>query len=99
MVAASIAIGLILVAGWQVWVHSQLDRRISECDPSLLSSVSHKVETSIDSPAGSMVVPYVPIQLAAITGNQVMQPMLNNPNNHQHQQGNENQPMLGSGHQ
>ncbi|HIG20266.1 MAG TPA: hypothetical protein EYQ78_05800 [Candidatus Poseidoniales archaeon] len=66
MVAAAITVGLILVAGWQVWIHSQLDARIAACDPGLLSSVSHKVETSTDAPVGSVVVPYVPVQLVPL---------------------------------
>lgn len=66
MVAAAITVGLILVAGWQVWIHSQLDARIAVCDPGLLSSVSHKVETSTDAPVGSVVVPYVPVQLVPL---------------------------------
>lgn len=66
MVAAAITMGLILVAGWQVWIHSQLDARIANCDPGLLSSVSHRVETSTDAPVGSVVVPYVPVQMVPI---------------------------------
>jgi hypothetical protein len=66
MVAAAITVGLILVAGWQVWIHSQLDARIAACDPGLLSSVSHKVETSTDAPVGSVIVPYVPVQLVPL---------------------------------
>lgn len=66
MVAATITVGLIIVAGWQVWIHSQLDARIAACDPGLLSSVSHKVETSTDAPVGSVVVPYVPVQLVPL---------------------------------
>jgi|TARA_B110000116_G_scaffold252889_1_gene249168 hypothetical protein len=72
MLAAAITVGLILVAGWQVWIHSQLDARIAACDPGLLSSVSHKVETSTDAPIGSVVVPYVPVQLIPLN-------VLNNP--------------------
>mgnify|MGYP000057988788 CR=1 FL=1 len=66
MIAAAITVGLILVAGWQVWIHSQLDARIAACDPGLLSSVSHKVETSTDAPVGSVVMPYVPVQLVPL---------------------------------
>ena len=80
MVAAAITVGLILVAGWQVWIHSQLDARIAACDPGLLSSVSHKVETSTDAPVGSVVVPYVPVQLVPLnvlnTPIEVHQPQL-----------------------
>lgn len=66
MIAAAITVGLVLVAGWQVWIHSQLDARIAACDPGLLSSVSHKVEISTDAPIGSVVVPYVPVQLVPL---------------------------------
>ena len=66
LVAAVITFGLMVVAGWQVWIHQQLDERIASCDPSLLSSVSHKVETSTDAPQGSAVVPYVPVQMVQI---------------------------------
>ncbi len=80
MVAAAITVGLILVAGWQVWIHSQLDARIVACDPGLLSSVSHKVETSTDAPVGSVVVPYVPVQLVPLnvlnTPTETRQPQL-----------------------
>jgi len=88
MVAAAITIGLILVAGWQVWIHSQLDARIAACDPGLLSSVSHKVETSTDAPVGSVVVPYVPVQLVPLN-------VLNTPTGaHQRQLKSHQHPLL-----
>ncbi|MDP7043455.1 MAG: hypothetical protein QF807_05505 [Candidatus Thalassarchaeaceae archaeon] len=67
LVAAAITIGLVIIAAWQIWVHHQLDERIAACDPALLSSVSHRVETSTDAPAGSVVVPYVPVQMVQVT--------------------------------
>ena len=88
LVAAAITVGLILVAGWQVWIHSQLDARIAACDPGLLSSVSHKVETSTDAPVGSVVVPYVPVHLVPLN-------VLNNPAGiHQPQLESNQQPLL-----
>jgi hypothetical protein len=64
--ATALTVGLIALASWQVWTHRRLDERIAVCDPSLLSSVSHKVETTTDAPPGSVVVPYVPVQMVAI---------------------------------
>lgn len=64
--ATALGVGLIALASWQVWTHRRLDERIAACDPSLLSSVSHKVETTTDAPSGSVVVPYVPVQMVAI---------------------------------
>tara|TARA_B100001750_G_scaffold248587_1_gene281912 strand:- start:10215 stop:10499 length:285 start_codon:yes stop_codon:yes gene_type:complete len=66
LVAAAITFGLIIIAGWQIWIHNQLDERIAACDPGLLSSVSHKVETSTDAPQGSVIVPYVPVQMVQV---------------------------------
>ncbi|DAC50744.1 MAG TPA: hypothetical protein HA340_03130 [Candidatus Thalassarchaeaceae archaeon] len=66
LVAAAITIGLVIIAAWQIWIHHQLDERIADCDPALLSSVSHRVETSTDAPAGSVVVPYVPVQMVQV---------------------------------
>tara|TARA_Y100000294_G_C8318274_1_gene241598 strand:- start:43 stop:324 length:282 start_codon:yes stop_codon:yes gene_type:complete len=66
LVAAAITIGLVIIAAWQIWIHNQLDERIADCDPALLSSVSHRVETSTDAPAGSVVVPYVPVQMVQV---------------------------------
>ncbi len=67
LVAAVITFGLIIIAAWQIWIHHKLDERIAACDPALLSSVSHRVETSTDAPMGSVVVPYVPVQMVQIT--------------------------------
>ncbi|HJM87244.1 MAG: hypothetical protein QF479_07825 [Candidatus Poseidoniaceae archaeon] len=67
LIAATITFGLMIVAGWQIWIHHKLDERIAACDPALLSSVSHKVETSTDAPLGSVVVPYVPVQMVQTT--------------------------------
>ena len=66
LVAAAITIGLIIIAVWQIWIHHRLDERIAACDPALLSSVSHRVETSTEAPAGSVVVPYVPVQMVQV---------------------------------
>ncbi len=63
LVALTITLGLCLIALWQLWVHRRLDERIANCDPTLLSSVSHKVETSTDAPPGSQLVPFVPVQM------------------------------------
>jgi len=80
LVAAAITICLAIVAGWQVWIHSQLDARIAACDPGLLSSVSHKVERTTAAPAGSVVVPYVPVQLVPLNAlNSPQQQMLPSP--------------------
>jgi len=64
--AAALTVGLITLAAWQVWIHRQLDERIAACDPSLLSSVSHKVETTTDAPPGSAIMPYIPVQMVPI---------------------------------
>ena len=67
MVAAAITFGLVVLSGWQIWIHKQIDERISACDPTLLGSVTHKIETSTDAPVGSVVVPYVPVQMIPIS--------------------------------
>jgi hypothetical protein len=64
--AAALTVGLVALASWQVWTHRNLDERIAACDPSLLSSVSHKVETTTDAPPGSAIMPYVPVQMVPI---------------------------------
>ena len=64
--AAALTVGLITLASWQVWIHRRLDERIADCDPSLLSSVSHKVETTTDAPPGSAIMAYVPVQMVPI---------------------------------
>tara|TARA_Y100000588_G_scaffold333704_1_gene372736 strand:+ start:687 stop:968 length:282 start_codon:yes stop_codon:yes gene_type:complete len=66
LIAAAITFGLMMMAGWQIWIHHKLDERIDACDPSLLSSVSHRVETSTDAPHGSVIVPYVPVQMVNV---------------------------------
>lgn len=65
LVVLAITAGLMAVAAWQLWNHWRLDARIAECDPGLLSSELYKVETSTDAPAGSMVLPYIPVRVVS----------------------------------
>ena len=66
LIAAALTLGLATLAVWQVWAHRRLDERVAACDPSLLSSLTHKVEASTDAPSGSAVVPYVPVHMVAL---------------------------------
>ena len=55
--------GLFALAWWQYNIHKELDTRLSRCDATLITSLQHKVEVVTDAPVGSMLVPYVPVQL------------------------------------
>ena len=55
--------GLFTLALWQYNIHKKLDTRLSRCDATLITSLQHKVEVVTDAPVGSMLVPYVPVQL------------------------------------
>ena len=55
--------GLFALALWQYNVHRELDTRLSRCDATLITSLQHRIEVVTDAPAGSMLVPYVPVQL------------------------------------
>ncbi len=65
LVAAAVSGGLLALAAWQFWNHWRLDMRIAACDPGLLSSELYKVETSTDAPAGSVILPYVPVRMVS----------------------------------
>ena len=61
---ALIATGcLFALALWQYNVHRELDARLSRCDATLITSLQHRIEVVTDAPVGSMLVPYVPVQL------------------------------------
>ena len=62
-------VGLLVAVGWWQWkAYVTLDRRIEQGDETLLHSArlglkSTRIETVLDAPLGSVVVPYVPAQL------------------------------------
>ena len=57
---------LVVVSWWQWNSYVTLDQRIDQCDETLLHSSSTKVETILDAPEGSVIVPYVPAQAVPI---------------------------------
>jgi hypothetical protein len=62
--------GLFALALWQYNVHTELDNRLSRCDATLITSLQHRIEVVTDAPAGSMLVPYVPVQLVELQASQ-----------------------------
>ena len=70
-------IGLLIAVGWWQWkAYVTLDRRIEQGDDALLHSASTRVETVLDAPLGSVVVPYVPAQLVPVVQQPPNQPPL-----------------------
>lgn len=70
-------IGLLMAVGWWQWkAYVTLDRRIEQGDGALLHSASTRVETVLDAPLGSVVVPYVPAQLVPAVQQPPNQPPL-----------------------
>mgnify|MGYP006915943136 FL=1 len=57
---------LFALALWQYNVHRELDARLSHCDATLITSLQHRIEVVTDAPVGSMLVPYVPVQLVEL---------------------------------
>jgi len=57
---------LFALALWQYNVHRELDARLSRCDATLITSLQHRIEVVTDAPVGSMLVPYVPVQLVEL---------------------------------
>ena len=70
-------VGLLVAVGWWQWkAYVTLDRRIEQGDDALLHSASTRVETVLDAPLGSVVVPYVPAQLVPVVQQPPNQPPL-----------------------
>ena len=70
-------VGLLVAVGWWQWkAYVTLDRRIEQGDEALLHSASTRVETVLDAPLGSVVVPYVPAQLVPVVQQPPNQPPL-----------------------
>jgi cytoskeletal protein RodZ len=51
---------------WQWQAYVTLDQKIERSDESLLHDSATKVETILDAPAGSVIVPYVPAQMVPV---------------------------------
>jgi hypothetical protein len=50
------------IAWWQWNTYVTLDRRIEERDETLLHSAGLRVESVVDAPQGSVIVPYIPVE-------------------------------------
>ncbi len=55
-----------LICWWQWNAYVTLDQKIEHGDEALLHDAATKVETVLDAPAGSVIVPYVPAQMVPV---------------------------------
>ena len=56
-------LGLVIGITWWQWnTYVTLDRRIEERDETLLHSAGLRVESVVDAPQGSVIVPYIPVE-------------------------------------